>query len=169
MGYFDGLTDAVFKEDSSGNTLFYPWGIFGAGFVIDSEEKKNQIRGLIKKIYIVMLPVLIITQATVGFWLNLALFSIFLIWYIFMVKKISKDLPKSKDKLKLSESYKNSAKSHNLPILILLELVSIGFVTAGIWMLQNGKSTVAAYASIGFFSLCSVASGYMVMVKIKDK
>jgi len=169
MGYFDGLTDAVFKKDSSDNTLFYPWGIFGSGFVIDSEEKKNQIRGFIKKMYIVLLPVIIIIQGTVGYWLYWVLLPVYFVWYIFMIKKITKDLPKSTEKLKISEAYKNSAKSHNLPTLIILLFFSLGSVAISIWVLQSGKGSLVTYTPMGFFGLCSVVFGYMIVVKIKNK
>ena len=44
MGYFDGLTDGAFKKDSFGNTLLFPWGIFGSGFIIKSKETHEKIR-----------------------------------------------------------------------------------------------------------------------------
>ncbi len=171
MGYFDGLADAAFKKDASGNNLFYPWGVWGAGFIIDSEDKKNQIRGFYKKMYMVMLPAIIIIHIVMGVWLKLVLLPVFCIWYYFIAKKITKDLQKTKKKkkLKVSESCKNSAKSHNLPTLIFLELISIGFVAIGVWMLQSGEDSLIAYASILFFGLGSVALGYMVVAKIKNK
>lgn len=169
MGYFDGLTDAAFKRDASGNTLFYPWGIWGSGFIVDSEGKKNQIRGFYKKMYMVMLPAIIIIQMAVGFWLNLVLFPIYCVWYYFTAKKITQGLRKTEIKLKTSEAYKNSAKSHNLPTLIFLELISLGFVAIGIWILQAGKDSFIAYASMGFFGLCAMVIGYMIVAKIRDK
>jgi len=30
MGYFDGLTDGIFKSDREGRILVYPWGILGS-------------------------------------------------------------------------------------------------------------------------------------------
>ena len=50
-----------------------------------------------------------------------------------------------------------------------LELISIGFVAIGVWMLQSGEDSLIAYASILFFGLGSVALGYMVVAKIKNK
>ncbi len=169
MGYFDGVTDAIFKKDASGNTLFYPWGIFGSGFIIDSEDRKDQIRGLIKTIYIIMIPAIVIIQVTVGAWLNLVLLPVFIVWYCFTVKKLTKGLQKTEEKLRVSEAYKNSAKSHNLPTLIILEFTSLGFVGLGIWILLKGKNPLIAYAAIGLFGLCSVAIGYMIIAKIRQK
>lgn len=169
MGYFDGLADAVFKKDASGNNLFYPWGVLGAGYIIESEEKKNQIRGFYKKMYMVMLPAIIIIQVAVGFWPNLILLPIYYVWYYFSSKKMTKGLKKSSEKLGLLEAYKNSAKSHNLPTLIILELVSLGFLAAGIWLLSIGLGSVAVYFCVAFAVLCVAAIGYMIFAKINDR
>jgi hypothetical protein len=167
MGYFDGLTDAIFKKDTSGNTLFFPWGVLSSGVVIDTEEKKDEIKKIIKNTYIVMIPIIIIIQLIVGYWLNLALLPFFTIWYIYIVKKITKDLPRSQEKLKLTEAYKNSAKSHNLLMLVLLELSSLFFVAIGVWMALKGAKVMIAYLSIVFFGLCSISIGYMTVVKLR--
>lgn len=171
MGYFDGLADNLFKMDSSGKTLFYPYGSFGSGIVIESEEKKNQVRGFVKKTYFASLLVIIIIGMTVGYWLNFALLPVYYGWYYFIVKKVTKDLPKSTEKLKISESLKNSAKSHNLSTLILGELCSIGFVGVGFFILQKGQnqhSPIVGLASIGFFGLCGISLGYMIFAKLRE-
>jgi hypothetical protein len=36
MGYFDGLT---FDEDEKGNILYYPFSIYGSGYLITKEEQ----------------------------------------------------------------------------------------------------------------------------------
>jgi len=169
MSYFDGLTDGAFKTDASGNTLFYPWGILGSGVIVESEEKKKKIRNFIKKISIFTLPAIIIIQITVGFWLNLILLPIFGIWYYFSIKHITKDLNITNKKLTISESYNNSAKSFGFLTLIFLEFGSIVFVVLGIWTLWIDKESLIAYASIGFFSLCAIAFGYMIVAKFRNK
>ncbi len=168
MGYFDGLTDASFKKDAAGNTVFYPWGIFSAGFVIDSEVEKNRIRNFYKKMYMIIIPAIILIQIIVGFWLNLLLLPIYIAWYFFTAKKITRELKKTEEKLKITEAYTNSAKSHNFLTLIFFELISLGFVAIGFLMLSTGAAFIA-YVSIGFFGLCSIAIGYMIFAKIKNK
>ena len=169
MGYFDGLTDAVFKKDSAGNNVFYPWGIFGSGFIIHSEDQKNQIRNFYKTMYRMMLPAIVIIHVLVGVWLNLVLLPIYIAWYHLRMRKITKDLPKTLEKLKISEAYKNSAKSHNLPTLIFLGLISIGFVAIGAFLLKSGENALIACAMIGLFGLCSVVMGCMIKTKIQSK
>lgn len=169
VGYFDGVTDAAFKKDSQGRNLFFPWGIFGSGFIVESEEQRNQIRNFFKKMYMVIVPTIIIIQMAVGFWLNLVLIPVYCVWYYFTIKKITQNLPRTTERLKTSEAYKNSAKSHNLPTLIFLELTSLGFVATGVWLLTIGKGSFNAYARMGFFGLGAVIFGYMIVEKIKNK
>lgn len=171
MGFFDDLADKVFKKDASGNTIIYPWLISGSGFIIDSEDKKNQIHGFYKKKYMIMLPafiIIIILMAELEIWLRLVLLAVYEVWDYFSVKKVIKDLRKTEEKLKMSEFYANSAKSSNFPTLIFNGLTSLGFVAIGIWLLQFGKILVALL-SIGFFGYCAIGYGYMIFAKIKNK
>ena len=168
MGYLDGLTDAAFKKDASGKTLFYPWGIFGSGVIIDSEDKTTQIRGFYKKALMVTFP-LVIPSAVGEFWLSLILLPVYGGWYYFTAKKITKNLRQTEEKLKISETYKNLAKVYNLPTLIFLEFTCLGVVAFGVWLLQDGRSSLVAYASMGVFGLCAIPIGYMILEKIKIK
>ena len=167
MGYFDGLVSGAFKKDDSGNSLFYPWGVFGSGYIVQSKETLEQLRKFLKKYYLVMLITIITIQITVGFWLNLTILPIVIVYYHFYVKKITKDFPKTSEKLTLGQSFSNSAKSHNLPTLIILEVFSVGFVALGILILLFGQNLIIALSSIGFFGLCGVSIGYMIFVKIR--
>lgn len=169
MGYFDGLTDASFKTDSQGQDLFFPWGIFGSGFIIESEVQKNQVRNFIKKTYIMTFFTIVIIQVFVGLWLNLVLLPIYCIWYYRYIYKLTQNLQRSNEKLKPSESYKNSAQSHNLSTLVLFEFISLGFVAVGLWLPTTGKESFISYIGVGFFGFCAIVFVYMIIAKIKSK
>lgn len=169
MGYFDGLTDASFKTDAEGNSLFYPWGVMGAGYILPSEYKKNSIRTYIKRMYMIVLPAIILIQIVFGFLPNLILLAVYMIWYYLAVKKMTSDLTKSTVKLKTSEAYTNSAKSHNLPTLIFLSICSLVFVVMGALLIASGTGGFIGYFTVLFFGLCTVAIGYMAKIKIQSK
>ncbi|MCK4946105.1 MAG: hypothetical protein KAS59_07570 [Alphaproteobacteria bacterium] len=170
MGYFDGLTEASFKKDASGKTLFYPWGTFGSGFIIESEERHTKLRAFLKRMYMILFPAIIIIQITFGFWLNLLLLPVYFVWYFYTVKNIIKDLPKTTEKLSAREAYKNSAKSHNLVTLVILMIISLGFVAIGIyiWVL-TGAGLLISYLTIGGFGVCSLILGYMIFSKMQGE
>ena len=169
MGYFDGLVDGSFKVDSNGLNLFYPYGQFGSGYVLESEQQKNKIRNILKIALMVTLPIIILVQITVGFWFNLISITIYYIIHYFYVKKITKNLQRSDEKLTTSEVIKNSTKSHNFTTLILLATISIAFTLIGFYALTKEQYFAIAGLIIGFFGLGSILTGYMIFTKIKNK
>ena len=44
MGYFDALTSGYFKTAPDGRKLFFPWGVLGRGYAIDSEQDYERLR-----------------------------------------------------------------------------------------------------------------------------
>jgi hypothetical protein len=44
MGYFDRLTSTSFNTAQDGHKLFYPWGAWGRGYVIFSEQQYKRLR-----------------------------------------------------------------------------------------------------------------------------
>ncbi len=180
MGYFDGLADAVFKKNAAGQTVYYPWGIFGKGYVIESEEQKERIRSFMKKNYYVILPVSIVLglllQRLIRSGSYLPFLGILVVsggayiaYFHFQTKKLLSEAPLSTEKLSLWESYRNSASSHNLATLIVLEIFSIGFVIAGFFLLTVTYNVLLPALCIGIFGLCSIAIGYMILSKLKKK
>ena len=45
MGYFDALTSSYFKTTPDGRKLFFPWGVLGRGYTIDSEQDYERLGG----------------------------------------------------------------------------------------------------------------------------
>jgi hypothetical protein len=171
LGYFDGLTDAAFKKDSQGKNLFFPWGVFGAGYVLEDEAAKNKMRRYLKINYMIMLPSLFLLLMFVGAIKTVLASLMYSVWFYFQLHKMTRQLPRSTEKLKLSESSLNSARSHSLFTLILLTLLSLGFVAAGIWISVVGVDSEVwvGYMCIVFFGLCSASIGYMTYAKLKYK
>jgi hypothetical protein len=161
--------EGAFKKDASGNTLFFPWGVLGSGFVIGSEDARLRIRAFYVRMMMVILPAIFIIQVFVGFWLNLVMLPIFTVWYQYNVKRMTKTFSKSRERMSIVDSVGNSARAHNLPTLILLELFSVGMVAAGGWLLMSEQTRLIALASIALFGLCGIAIGFMILVRCRDK
>jgi len=169
MGYFDGIVDGAFKKSDSGDTLFYPWGKFGSGFIIKSDEQHEHFRKFYKKMYMVLLPAIIIIQLTVGFWLNAALLLPYGIWYYFISKKMTANLSRTTEKLRFKESYENSAKSHNLATLIILEVLAVAVLAFGVWGILVGSTSTMLIVSTVFFGICGASFGYMIFIKVRSQ
>lgn len=48
MGYFEDLASRSFKTTEDGRRLFFPWGVFGRGYVIASEDDYQLLRTQMK-------------------------------------------------------------------------------------------------------------------------
>ncbi len=166
MGYFEGLADASFKQDSNGNNVFYPWGVLGKGRVLPDEATKLKLRKIVIRYYQILLPVAVLL-GILRLWLPavLALTLLTLGFYLY-VNLITKDCPICTEKLTLKESYRNSAKSHNTIMLWLFLLVSLLFVLGGIWLFLKGRLFIGL-GSVVLFGLCSAV--IILMLKVKHK
>lgn len=166
MGYFEGLADATFKKDSSGNSVFYPWGVLGKGRVLPDEPTKTKLRTFVIRYYQIMLPTAILL-GIFRLWLPAILvLAALTLGFYFYVNQVTKDCPICSEKLTVKESYKNSAKSHNTLMLWFLLLASLLFVLGGIWLFLKGRLFIGL-GSVVFFGLCSAV--FILMLKIKHK
>lgn len=126
MGFIDNLSEGLFKKDSEGRFVYYPWGIWGDGFVVNSQEKLIQIQGYTNKFYIVVFPVILIAKFVIGIW-SLLLLLIFFFWYYFTIKRLIGKLEKVTEAKKISEFYKNSSKKFSFLRLVGGEIFSLVF------------------------------------------
>lgn len=166
MGYFDGLTDGVFKTDPEGNILFYPWGVLGKGYVLPDDSKKQELRKFISLWYKVSVPAIIGVGVGIGWIFTLVLLPLVFSWYYFRTRRLLRGLSTTGTRLTLRESYTNSAKSHTTASLGFLLALSILFVLAGLWVLVVKKEEwIIGLASILFFGLCAIGIGYIIRLK----
>ncbi len=168
MGFFSGMTDALFKEGPNGENLFFPNGCMGSGYVLKNNAHKTKIQYSMKKWIMAMFAIIIINSVFVK-WIAYPLIAIHFIWYFFWIKEVTKELPKSSVTLKYSESLYLSAKSTNLVYLILLEILALGVVTASIVILLKGKEILIPLLIIGFFGVGVVTFGYQIYLKCLRK
>lgn len=167
MGYFDGLVSGSFKKDAQGNSVFYPWGIMGKGYILRTVAEEEKLRGALKLNYMIMLPAIIIIQIAVGAWLNFILVPVYIVLFTLWVYRTTRGLERSFEKITVAESYKSSAKAHNLPTLIILEICAIGFVAIGVWMIVEGEPLFMPVLCILLFGAAALAIGYMIVQKVR--
>lgn len=164
MGYFEGLADASFKQDSKGNSVFYPWGVLGKGRVLPNEATKTKLRQFVIRYYQIMLPIGILL-GIFRLWLPaIVVLALLTLGFYLYVNQLTKACPICTEKLTLKESYKNSANSHNTLMLWFMLLVSLLFVLGGIWLFFKGRLFIGL-GSVVFFGLCSAV--FILMLKVK--
>ena len=184
MGYFDGIVDASFKTTDDGVLLYYPFGVWGKGYVLPTNEKKQEIRKRLKWFYAVSLVLIIASGSSlvssvlilsipwwiVGIIYILVVSGLSLASY-FIAKGFTKGLTPVGEKLTVAESYQNSAKSNNIFTLVILEMASLLMGVAGVGVIFNYQAAwyfkLAGVLSILLSVLSCYVFGYMIKVKIK--
>src|SRR3989344_4757631 len=172
MEFLNKLVDISFKKDLQGRPLFYPWGYWGSGFIVEPESKQDQIRNFLKNIYTAsfIIPlVFLLASSSDSLLQNLIAASLLillplLLWYYFSVKNLTKDFQKTSEKLTFSEVSKKSGQLYSLKSLIFGEVGSLLFVIAGAWLFgRGGEEYVTGLLSIIFFGFAAITYGYMII------
>jgi len=44
MGYFEAIAASSFTTDAGGRHLFFPWGVFGKGYIVPTEDDYLHLR-----------------------------------------------------------------------------------------------------------------------------
>ena len=166
MGYFKGLAEASFKDGQDGRKLFYPWGIFGKGYILPAPADYEALRDFFIRMYMVVLPLNIIL-VFVDMRLCFAFVGGYCLWYWWFASTKTAGLTVSDEKLKISEATTNSAHGHNFWFLTGLLTASILFTLMGFALLSSAPFLGAL--CITFFGLCSFMIFRMVRVKWADR
>lgn len=168
MGYFDGLTDAIFKKDHDGNTVFYPWGILGKGRVLADPAQAERVRSFVRNYYLVTLPTVIVLGIFRSVPLLVVAALVLIGWFVIRCRSLLAGAPCSSERLTLKEGYKNSANSHSRLTLWVLLMTSILFVVVGLLIALTAHSLAHVLLGLGnvvLFGACSVVFGYMLKVR----
>lgn len=169
MGFFDALTDGAFKKDSQNNTVFYPMGVLGKGYILPDAAREAQIRGFLKKYYaLIFVFVLVgILVRPLFLWSIAGLLGL-CIWFFWIKQRLLKDCTISTDKLAAKEAYGNAAKGMPLWLLWLFAAVSALAVLMGVMLLINGKALLGIFFIV-LFGACTFAYGYMIRAKKRQQ
>jgi len=167
MAHFDGITDASFKTDSQGNLLFYRWGVFGRGYVLPDDPKRQKVRHFVKAYYTVTLPGAVLFGAVFGWIISLALLPFIFAWYSFATGRLLRGLSISSTRLTLRENYANSARSHSLGALWFMLITSILFVLAGFMaiLIKEDVWFLGLLSIVLTFGVSALTFAYMIKIK----
>ena len=166
MGYFDALTNASFKPDTDGNTLFFPYGAWGKGRLIADSDSAEQLKKFISRFYIIAVGCGIILVLTVGYIWSFIAFPFLMLWYHQGIKKFLKDAPYSDAKLTTRESMQNVASGMNKYLLWFFLLGSLLFAAMSVFLVIETGDLFLGLGGI-FFGLCGFV--FVVMLRSKKK
>lgn len=168
MGYFDGLASGIIKKDKDNNPVYYPWGVLGMGYVLPDAERETTIKNRVILFYQLFLGLFFVHLFLLKNVLIFAILTIVLIaWFLLKSRQLTKDCPKSDEKLTLKEGYTNPAKAHNKTVLWILLVIAAIATLGSIAMLFSGKLLILGLVLTILFGASSAAIYYMIQVKNK--
>ena len=168
MSILKGITAAYFFSDQEGRCVFYPWGIFGKGYIIDDLDYENKVRSSLKAYLLSLFIAICIFCAGLVFGLVycIVLPILFVVFYWLRIHLLVKKLPVSKRELKIEEAIKKSALMHNDTTLRVCFIGSAIFLilNLGFLFLDEDGKTISLIGVI-FFGICTAVSFYMIKLK----
>jgi hypothetical protein len=183
MGYFNALTSSSFKTTSDGRRLFFPWGLWGRGYVIGSEPEYNQLWRRVKTYLVAAVGTLIVNSIAAGVVAGVPALQVYpaglvvatvatvlgvfyIAFYIAWVPYLIRGLQPSPERLTLRDSVANQAREHSTMMLWTMEFVSIGVVGGGMFLLVSRPAMwPVATAGIVFFGLGAALFARMLIVR----
>jgi hypothetical protein len=166
MGFLDALTANSFKKDASGQTVFYPWGLFGKGYILPDLETENKARTFFIRFHTVclisFLPAIVL-YVSIG-WIYIFVLVPILAWYYFGSRVLIAQCSVSDRKLTLKEAFLTGpTKLLGTKTLWMLLIVSILFAAHGLSMVLRGWFIGALGCLV--FGLWAAMLGYMIKEK----
>ena len=156
MGYFDALTSGYFKTAPDGRKLFFPWGVLGRGYTIDSEQDYERLRRQVKAYTIVSLVLIVGVTALQAYVGAVVIGALLIAFYLGWMRYLLRGLQASDERLSLQDSMTSQARAHSATGLWLLQIGALVFVALGILILVvDPDNWLTAFGSIVFFGLCA--------------
>jgi Ca2+/Na+ antiporter len=156
MGYLDALTSSYFKTAQDGRKLFFPWGIWGRGYAVDSQQHYERLQRKLKAYTLVSLVLIIAAAASQEYVAALGVAALLIVFYVVWSRYLLRGLQPSDETLSLQESMRSQARAHSAVALWLLEIGALAFVGCGILILViDPGNWLIAVGAIVFFGVCA--------------
>ena len=168
MGYFDALANGAFKRTTSGKMAFYPWGKIGKGYEIQTDEQYEQIHGFIVRYYMMVLPIAIGAGVFLK-WFALVVVPFAAVPYVLWLRKWTRILPTTDERLTFKESYEAQAAAHSPVMLWVLLAISLIFVLAGAAIVISGGDILTGLVCAVFFGCCAAVFWFMIAARRRLK
>jgi hypothetical protein len=166
MGYFDALTSSYFKTAADGRKLFFPWGVLGRGYLLDSDRDYERLRRQLKT-YTVL--TLVASIGSVALQIPIAAIvtpALLIAFYFVWVSYRLRGLQPSDERLSWRESMTSQALAHSAGVLWSLEIVSLAFVGIGAFtFVFDPGSWLIEIGSMLLFGLCAAVLAFMLAVR----
>jgi hypothetical protein len=166
MQILDAYLGAPFKTAADGGRLFFPWGAFGRGYVIPTEEDFERLRRRMKYALIVPLPIFFVAfiwKGVVGVGAIALLF--FVVWTCWLHLECRR-FQVTHEQLTFSENLVKQARIYNVRTLWLMEISALTFAgVAFAKLLRDTSDWLQDVTLLALFSCCAFVCARMLIAK----
>lgn len=165
MRYFDALTDAHFKTDKDGRTVFFPWGMLGHGYALASPEEAQKLRRQIKSYVIVSVVLIVVVLLPLGWLAGLAVGTPLILFYLVWMFSLLRRLQRSDVRMSVTEGLQAQASGYNPIVLWLMDFFSVACVAVGVIILivEPGEWPMALLTVVMFGTCAAVFTRMLVL------
>lgn len=169
MIFFRTSIDSMFKKNRLGDEVFYPYGIFGPGYIIESNEKKNEIKKFLINSQLIGLLLLIPLVFYIEFYIILYIF-LFYLWFFKKMIQILAGLKKSEEQLKYMEFIQNFTKASSYKALVAILLFNMSILVLGAWILLSDREGFTAGIILSTLAMPGlIIYAYFIYIKKSNK
>ena len=172
MGYFEAIAASSFTTDTDGRHLFFPWGVFGKGYVVPTENDYLRLRATLIRTYQIIIPATVAPIALFGRWMPWVAFGLpfilliaFAIRYPIWVRQLTSGWSFSGERLSIRQSLANGAQHQSRLLLWFLLICSLGFVAGGFLEIAKLPHCYMGALTVLFFGFCAVVFSWMLLVR----
>ena len=175
--YFETLEATTFEERDDGKTVFYPWGVFGEGYVLETPEQEDRVRTFVRRYNIanvVVAPLLVgllfgTVDALVPKLLVLGgILALVVTTYVLRMRHLIRNAPGTGSSPTLWDSLQRQATAYSFAQLWTLQALSLAFAAVGIWLIAESTSPWIGALSVVFFGAAGVVTGYQLVLKSRS-
>jgi Ca2+/Na+ antiporter len=162
----DVITAGAFKTGKDGRKVFFPWGVFGRGYTMPTEDHFKRIR-LQFNVWTAAMVLLIVVMAlaispTAGAIAAVASLVVFVAWMPFMLRGCER----TDETMSVQESVTNTARVYSGVVLWVWFGFMLAIAAVGIAMLVSDRANAmpAIFAmSVGVVG--AAMAGWMLMIR----
>jgi hypothetical protein len=161
-----------FKRGTDGRIIYFPWGLFGRGYLLESDQQYAKLR---RRMMLGMVVYgFLATAAWVGYGPAVGMAAAALMCAVSVVglSRFTRRLEPSDERVSILESWRNQAESSRAATLWIFEIVGVLFILAAVGIFRNAQDWqgwLTGAAAFVFFGFCTAASTYMIIVKRRSR
>lgn len=170
MSILDSIIEPYLTKSESGETIFYPWGIWGKGYEVSSESQIKKIRSTLKAFSVCLFfLVLVAFQSVSGLYVEFLAVTGFVTYWAW-AKSVTRGLPVFSERISFRDRIQNSIMQDNQFKLLIITsiLLFLSVMSALMFYMEPVDRLMASFFFLLFASL-TVLCVYILIMKQKTK